>query len=53
VTFKTDLIVFIGIKRPNMTSHWPIFTSIRLALDTDNIIQWDQKENVKFTDIYT
>lgn len=32
-TFITDVIVFIGIKRQNVTSYWLIFSSL---LDTDN-----------------
>ena len=30
-TSKTDLIVFIGINRLNVTSHWPIISSLTIS----------------------
>jgi hypothetical protein len=34
-TFKADVTVFIGIKRQNVASYWPIVFSVSQSLDTD------------------
>jgi hypothetical protein len=46
---KMTFIVFIGIKRHNVTSHWhDIFHCQDQSVDTDNITQWDQRKNIQF-----
>jgi hypothetical protein len=42
--FIMDIIVFIGIKHYNVTSHLDIFQYQSLT-----IIHWDQKKHVQFT----
>jgi hypothetical protein len=43
------LISYVEKKFHNLTSHWPIFTSTKTKVDTDNITRSNQKENVQFT----
>lgn len=44
-------IVFIGIKRRNVTLHRPIFFITNgHKVDPDNLTMWDQRKNVESTD---
>jgi hypothetical protein len=51
-TFKMEVIVFIGIKRHNVTSHWPIISSIRVTklILTKSLNEIKRKTDVHFTD---
>jgi hypothetical protein len=57
-TFKMDVIIFIGIKRHNVTSPWPILTKIRVTKLTLTISLCEIKEQMSnlqivANDVYT